>query len=82
MVNEIYRKVLREEYCALLRRWREDEIPEVRELEAQAKRELHELIAKATLPVRPLVPVCRTRRVHRTISPAAVGIRSGLPTAQ
>lgn len=81
VVNEIYRKVLREEYCALLRRSREGEIPEVRELEAQAQRELHELIVKATLPVRPLAPVYRTRRVHRTISPAAVGIRSGLPTA-
>ncbi|MDT0612738.1 helix-turn-helix transcriptional regulator [Streptomyces lancefieldiae] len=82
VVNEVYRKVLREEYCALLRRSREDENPEARELEAQADRELHELIAKATLPVRPLAPVYRNRRVHRTISPAAVGIRSGLPTAQ
>ncbi|MEV7082393.1 helix-turn-helix transcriptional regulator [Streptomyces sp. NPDC093516] len=81
VVNEIYRKVLREEYCALLRRSREGEIPEIRELEAQAKRELHELIAKATLPVRPMAPVHRTRRVSRTISPAAVGIRSGLPMA-
>lgn len=81
VVNEIYRKVLREEYCALLRRSREGEIPEVRELEAQAQRELHELIAKVTLPVRPLAPVYRTRRVHRTISPKAVGTRSGLPTA-
>ncbi|MEU0955841.1 helix-turn-helix transcriptional regulator [Streptomyces niveus] len=81
VVSEIYRKVLREEYCALLRRSREGEIPEVRELEAEAKRELHELIATRTLPVRPLTPVYRSSRLYRTISPAAVGLRSDLPTA-
>ncbi|GAA1141842.1 helix-turn-helix domain-containing protein [Streptomyces javensis] len=81
VLNELYRKVLRDEYCALLRRSREGGIPEVRELEAQAKDAMHELIAKATLPVRPMASVHGTRRVHRTISPAAVGIRSSLPTA-
>ncbi|MFC8492983.1 helix-turn-helix domain-containing protein [Streptomyces sp. NPDC057235] len=81
VVVEIYRKVLREEYCELRRRLREGEIPEVLELEAQEQRRLHELIAEATLPGR-LVPfVHKTRRVHRTISPAAVGSQSGLPTA-
>lgn len=73
VVNEVYRKVLREEYCELLRRSREPEVPGVQELQMQAQREMRALVGKWTVPVRPMAVVHRRRRVMRTISPAAVG---------